>query len=195
MGAPCHKEMVGRLSAILECASEENWEAGTYWYAEAHDVAADIATEYNVSVGTAAGVIAALSPRCPWERNVKYAWQLFETGDAPVMFTSKRKALRIKNGEAALDVLAGNKVVAFYHNIMNPSSGRDVCVDSHACDTAVGRKLTDPERKQVMERKGGYSAVAEAYRTVADEFGLIPAQAQAIIWLAWRESHRWERVA
>lgn len=191
---PNHEEMVGRLSAILECASDENWQAGTYWYAEAHAEAERMAEMYKVDVSTAAGVIAALSPRLPWERNVEYAHRIFTTGDAPVMYGSKRKALAIRWGQEPLEVLSGNKVIAFYHCIAN-AGGFKVCVDSHACDAACGRKMTDAERKKVIERKGGYEAVAEAYKAVAAEFEIHPAQAQAIIWCEWRESHRWERVA
>lgn len=185
--------MTERLTAILETCDDSYWQTGTYWYASAHNAAAHLAVTYHTTVRHACGVIAALSPRLPWARNIMYAAQLLETGDAPVLSANKQKARRIAAGEEPLDVLSGSKVRAFYLNMVQPGYGDDVCVDRHAVDAAIGLKGSDETRKRILERKGGYQLVADAYRVAAARFAIAPAQAQAIVWLVWKNAHGGER--
>ena len=180
--------MVRRLCRLLDTASDESWQQGTYWYAAAHAAAVGLADDHGVSVECAAGVIAALSPRLPWSRNVASARRLFETGDCPVLGANKTKALRIARGERPADVLGGFKVRAFYACLLSPTAVA-VAVDRHACDAALGVRGNDKSRKRTLESKRGYAAIADTYRAVADRYGLAPAQAQAIIWLEWRSRH------
>jgi len=187
--------MVRRLARILAEAADEQWSKGTFWYASAHSFACQLADEHDVTVECAAGVIAALSPRLPWDQNVAAARQLFATGDAPVLGSSKAKALRIRAGESPVDVLGGDKVIAFYRCVLFPANDTYVCVDRHAVDAALGAKGTDASRKRILERKGGYEIVADAYRRAAERFGVAPAQAQAIVWVCWREQHAGKRAA
>lgn len=178
--------MVRRLARILDTASDGSWQEGTYWYAVAHAAAVDLAADYDVSVECAAGVIAALSPKLPWSRNVRVARQLFATGDCPALGKNKAKARRIVAGEHPGRVLGGFKVRSFYACLICPAADA-VAVDRHAVDAALGVRNSDASRQRILERSGGYQLVADAYRTVARRYGLAPAQAQAIIWLEWRE--------
>jgi len=179
-----HDDMVARLVDLLNAATDEAWQEGTYWYARAHAAAVGIADEYNVSVETAAGVIAALSPRLPWAKNVEYAHRVFRDGTAPVLYTNRDKAIRIARGEHPTEVLSGAKVKAFYQCILSPITDA-VCIDRHAIDAALGYKGDDTSRK-VLDRKGAYDMVVWAYIAAAEHFGIGPAQCQAIAWVAWR---------
>jgi hypothetical protein len=186
--------MVNNLSAILNNADDETWSEGTYWYAVAHSFSADLADRYGVTIETAAGVVAALSPRLPWNLNMRAALDLFETGDAGVLGGNKAKALRILAGERPLDVLRGHKVRSFYTCILDPSQSAQVCIDRHAVDAALGVKGTDKSRK-FLETLSHYQAVCDAYRAAANRLGISPAQAQAIVWVAWRNMHANRRQA
>jgi hypothetical protein len=177
-------EMVGRLISLLESADDSAWQEGTYWYASAHSAAVSMAEQYSVTVECAAGVIAALSPRLAWRLNLEYAHRIFRTGDAPVLLSNKRKALRIAAGEHPGDVLSGAKVRSFYACIVSPLADT-VCIDRHAIDAALGFKGDDTTRK-VLDRKGAYEHIVDVYTSVADYFGIAPAQCQAIAWVAWR---------
>jgi hypothetical protein len=186
--------MTRRLSALLAAADDDQWRQGTFWYAVAHAGAVDLAATYDVSVECAAGVIAALSPRLPWARNMAYAGLLLATGDCPVLGASKVKARVVAAGAAPLDVLGGPKVRAFYACILSPGADGPVCVDRHAVDAALGFRGSDRSRK-VLERVGAYEAVAGAYRAAGDRFGITAAQCQAIVWLVWRAAHAGRRAA
>lgn len=186
---PPHGDMVRRLAVILESASDGEWQEGTFWYASAHSAAAAMAVKYQTTYRHACGVIAALSPRLPWARNIMYAAMVFETGKAPVLKGNLEKAQAIAAGAEPLDVLRGKKVTAFYGCLVAPGLGDDVAVDRHAVDAAVGCRGDDASRKRILESASGYEAVSAAYREAAALFGIAPAQCQAIVWCYWRNVH------
>lgn len=182
-----HVGMFTNLSAILDAASDQDWTDGLYWYATANHEAGQMAADYGLSVEAAAGIVAALSPMMPWDRNVSTARTVVETGDGPAFKSNVRKALAIRSGAAPVKVLGGPKVRAFFTSILNPADRTAVCVDRHAYDAATGNKGASKSCTVAGRR---YKAVADAYRAVADHYGLLPSQAQAIVWVAWRRGVR-----
>lgn len=177
------------IIAVFDQATVADLAEGMAWYDDAHALAKTIA-DGNVAMG--AGVIAALSPVMKWDRNMMLAVRAFEDGKASGALTaSVEKADRIMAGEAPLDVLSGNKVRAFYAAIFDPTVAREVCVDRHAFDIAVGRE-TDDKTRGILTRKGAYESYAACYCRAArmiekrDGISYSPAQIQAITWCAWR---------
>jgi hypothetical protein len=171
---------------IYNAATEDHIREGLSWYRDAHALASELDPS---DPDRAAGVIAALSPRESWTRNVYLATLLYErNGDLQdgTLTSNLDKARRIFNGEAPLDVLGGDKVRAFYTLISDPDNADAVCVDRHAFDVAVGRK-TDDKTRQALGRKGAYDRFARAYRRAAEVLGVTPAQVQAVTWVAWRQ--------
>jgi len=174
------------ILAVYHAASAEHVAQGLAWYDDAHTLARELDP---ADPSRAAGVIAALSPRESWTRNVYLATLLFERGGdlhEGTLTGNLRKAREIYAGAAPLDVLRGDKVRAFYALINNPADAESVCVDRHAFDVAVGRK-TDDRARQALGRKGAYDRFARAYRRAAEVLGVTPAQVQAVTWVAWRE--------
>jgi hypothetical protein len=55
-------------------------EAGEVWYDHAHKLAQALAKRYNVSVTTAAGLLATYSPQTPWGANVREAAEVLREG-------------------------------------------------------------------------------------------------------------------
>ncbi len=51
------------LRKVLKQATQENWSEGLLWYIRANKRAQDITKNNHVSLETAVGVIAALSPQ------------------------------------------------------------------------------------------------------------------------------------
>ena len=179
--APTRRTMVRRIEAIYAQATPQEVDEGMYWYAKAHAIARAI--DPDPAIG--AGIIAALSPQLSWGNNVKAAKAL-AAGIRPTrpLPASIAKAERIHGGEAPAAVLGGKKVTAFYANILNPADALTVTVDRHAVALATG--WSPMEGTLLLGRKGGYEAVADAYRHAARRLGILPSQVQAITWCAWR---------
>lgn len=173
-----------KILATFRRATDDQLAAGVAWYADAHSVALALDPQ---DVHRAAGVLAALSPRMPWDRNVLLAARTYADGQASgTLGGNCRKAERILNGERWQDVLGGDKVRAFAATIADPTDPDAVVIDRHAFDVAVGR-VTDDATRSVLSRKGVYERFAAEYRKVARTVGLSPAQVQAVCWVVWRE--------
>lgn len=63
--------MVTRLIEAWNQATTEDREAGEEWYKAARAAVANMAARHGVSKSCAAGVVAALSPRIHWSRNLE----------------------------------------------------------------------------------------------------------------------------
>lgn len=152
---------------------EERTEAlNGQWYRASKRVSRRLARKHGVPLKTAAGVLAALSPRIRWSTNVEAADKLLggAPNEAVAGFNQNvEKARRIKNGEAPLDVLGGDKVRAFYSAIMGDE-------DAAVIDVWMWRAIGCAP--------GGmtYNDAAAALTAAAAEAGLGVADFQAVVW-------------
>lgn len=194
---------------------------GREWYPKAFALAEKLAADYLPEdydyrddewareITKAAAVIAVLSPRLAWSKNVELAQRIYrwhaEHGfkgaltmvdlSWPGLKDGARKALKILEGWDVNETVKGPKVRQFWHTIVNPSDPRAVVVDRHAFAVAAGRVLTDEELGKYSGRLGTYDAVSEMYRRAAKiltlelEATITPAEVQAITWTAWRREH------
>lgn len=176
--------MVRRITRAYRASTPAHRAAGLGWYAEAWRVAGEIWPERP---DLAAGVIAALSPRCQWSTNVVWARAVVEAarrGDAtpPAVHTTvmRAQAWRIANGEAPLSVLAGPKVRAFWANITGDVDA--VTVDIWAVRAAMGADA--PKDGRVTPAQ--YRVTADAYRRAARILGVTPRECQAAVWVHTR---------
>ena len=100
---------------------------------------------------------------------------------------NKSKAITILNQtteERPEDILGGKKVVSFYRNICDPMDEEPITVDGHAFCIAKGSREVG-----VRITPTAYDKVADAYRHVARNVGLVGNQVQAITWLTYRREH------
>lgn len=170
-------------------ATADEIHAGKTWYLAAHSLAWELDP---MRPWNGAGVIAALSPRLRWDKNVSYARLAYSLkgyaiDDAsnyiPTLTNSRVKALRMVNGEHVSDVLGkGLKTNAFWDNILNPYDSEAVTVDKHAFDIANAERTS---YSTVITDKA-YREIASLYRDAAHIAGIAPLQMQAITWVAWR---------
>ena len=187
------------IQAVLDLASAQDWAEGRTWYSTAHEAAEHIGRTYGVSTSTAAGVIAALSPRNKWERNLIDAEQLISTYVAAgtqaakavkvCTFTNnKAKALRILECDGSPSsvraILSGPKLTEFFNCIV---AADDVCIDGHAYAIWFGQRLTLDKVPSIGIKLR--RAIKADYVAVAAANGLKPFEAQAITWTAWRRMH------
>ena len=170
---------VEQIIQAYTAASDADKVEGADWYGVASYIAHDIHPEHG------AAVVAALSPNRAWDINIIAAREVVATGWTK--WQSGRnvdKARRILDGETADNVLGGNKVRAFWRAI----EGSDhVVIDRHALGVFRGKHATARDVK-VLERKGAYALVAQAYRHAARILGVGAVELQAITWLYWRRT-------
>jgi len=191
---------VDNIKAIYQLATLTEKQDGITWYPNAKAIAVKLAERYSIPAAQAIGVIAALSPRNRWERNVQDADSLiaaFQAGGAEqAMLTkvctftaNKTKAVKILESglellPTALKILSGPKLQEFASCI----AGRDdVCIDGHAfCIWAANRTgLKDVPAIGVKLRR----EIKADYQTAAEELGITPSACQAITWVTWRRIH------
>lgn len=186
---PSQTTMVRRLLRLYRSATPAVVAAGESWYTAAQDAAAQI---YPERPDIAAGVIAALSPRCQWVTNVRWARAVVHaanTGqECPRVSTEDNRAAawKIAQGAAPLSVLNGPKVSRFYRNIMAD-------MDCATVDVWMMRALlTDAEiprnRKGEMIAPRGrmYRMLEAAIQRAAAIAGISAAMMQAICWILIR---------
>jgi len=191
---------VENIKAIYQLATLTEKQDGVSWYPAAKAIAVKLAERYSIPAAQAVGVIAALSPRNRWERNVEDAESLiaaFQAGGAEqaqltkvcTFGANKTKAVRILESgletlPTALDILSGPKLREFSSCIAGLP---DVCIDGHAfCIWAANRTgLADVPAIGVKLRR----EIKADYQAAADELGMTAAALQAITWITWRRIH------
>lgn len=183
---------VRNITRVFRAATAADIDAGADWYRDANNVAGALALKHGVTADIAAGVIAAVSPLNSWGNNVNLAARILAAGGTLTtggLRANIAKANRIILGERVTDVLTSDKVKNFYLAIVsNGQAG--VCIDRHAFDIAVGKRLTDDTRPGNIKGKR-YSEIALAYVRAAQilsaeyDIELSPAQVQSVTWTEW----------
>ena len=183
---PDHATMVRRLVAAYRGASAADADAGRRWYADAEAAAIALAagTDGRVDRETAAGVIAAFSPRMPWARNLRVAAACVDAHVAGrpmprmAMGASHRAAERVLAHEPG--ALRAPKVRAFAANLTGDT--RAVTVDVWAVRAATGDPM--PDGRQITPAQ--YRRIAAAYTEAAERVGIEPRDLQAVVWVSIR---------
>ena len=184
------------LLTVFEQATPQEVIEGMTWYDEAHRLACSISDQFGVSLDVVAGVIAALSPRSKWERNIADGRNIIAAqaaGEDPAAIPvttfnrNKARAIEILQAGTRHGALSGQKVCAFADNIEDPG-GNSVTVDSHAFNAWVGeRAIINGTGPRITPKR--FRECAADYQKVASLYGIRPSQAQAIIWLVWKRLH------
>lgn len=176
-------ETVENILAVYRRATPDMVIEGRNWYPTARQLAISLDP---INLNKSAGVIAAFSPRMPWDRNIRLAQNLFETGIATGSTKQfNNNAQRIFDGADPMDVL-GLKTTNFYLNILNPWATGPVTIDAHAIDIAIANRQGAKTRPGLTPKR--YEEFANAYREAALLTNLVPCVIQAITWVTWRYS-------
>ena len=191
---------VRNIKAIYELASAAEIADGMAWYGVAKSIAIVLADQYGIPAAQAVGVLAALSPRNKWTRNVADAEALISAyvaaGSEQARLTkvctfgaNKEKAIKILESgletlPTALDVLSGPKLREFASCIAGLD---DICIDGHAWCIWQGSRVTlaDVPSIGVKLRR----EIKADYAQAATDLGLKASELQAITWVAWRRIH------
>lgn len=158
------------------------------WYADAREVAVTVAARLDVSVTAGACIVSALSPRCPWSRNVALALDYADGREVRTLGAHVAKCDAIvADDRAGRDPLAqfvhtgapGTKTGSFARAIAGDS-------DAITVDVWMLRAAGITDRDAPTTRQ--YREIAHAVRRVASERGISPAACQAAAWVGARGS-------
>lgn len=187
------------IQAILDLASAGEQSEGLTWYQRANVAAVRLADQYEISIETAAGVIAALSPRNKWSRNLVDAENLIAAYVAAgpeaceeikvcTFGANKKKAVDIliwsAGEEVAKEILSGPKLIEFYSCIIGQD---DVCIDGHAYSIWFGDRVTLAKVPSIGKKLR--EEIKKDYLAVAKKNNLKGYEVQAITWVAHRRIH------
>lgn len=189
------------ILAVYQLATAAEIAEGQSWYGRASAIALNLAQRYKISHSQAAAVLAALSPRNKWSRNVTDAENLIEAYIAGgkeaaenikvCTFTkNKIKALKILAVEDGCEfdyiaILSGPKLIEFYSCISGVDN--EVCIDGHAYSIWSGGRITLANIPSIGKKLR--QTIKNDYREAARILGLPTYQVQAVTWCAWRRIH------
>ena len=169
--------MTARLVKLYEGAPQETRDAGNTWYASAQASARAMATDYGTTEAVAAGVIAALSPRIHWVRNLTVARLVLARKRVTGVFqASLNKARRILAGARPLSVLSGPKTRAFYRALRGDQTASVIDVWMLRAVNYANDKLMPID----------YERISQALARAASRVGVTTARMQAIVWTVIR---------
>ena len=191
---------IRNIKAIHALASAQEIADGMAWYGVAKSIAIVLADSYGITTAQAVGVLAALSPRNKWSRNVVDAEALISAyvaaGSEQARLTkvctfgaNKEKGIKILESSAEtiptiLEILSGPKLREFASCIAGLP---DCCIDGHAWCIWQGSKvgLADVPAIGVKLRR----EIKADYAQAAADLGISASEVQAITWVAWRRIH------
>ena len=145
------------------------------WYRDAELYCRYLASNYDVSLEQACGVMSAFSPRVHWSRNKTLA-ELYLQGEAtPGLGQSRRNADAVM--VQGFDALRGAKTHAFARNMYGDTDA--VTIDVHMMRAAG---FDDHDAPTIVQ----YRELSVAVRRLARKRKMQPRDMQALIWIMQR---------
>jgi len=180
------RQAVSRLRQEWTSTPSERIARGIDWYQREYRWVANLAEDTGYNHEQVAAIAAVLSPRTRWDRAKSLTVLAVYGNDITGMALGRsvRKVEMILAGVDPAQVVSGPKVTSFWHNLCGDLDW--VTIDTHAFTQASGRDYNDGGA-HFLDRWGVYGTYSEAFRTVAREVGLLPAEFQAALWPADEE--------
>ncbi len=176
------RQVADRIVATWQQATAADREAGSRWYQEGETFIATLAGMTGHSQETVAAVVAHLSPRTTWQRNMQGADSLLMLGEAPgCIGTNVERARQAVDSRDPLGTLNGPKTQRFAANLLGDREA--VTVDVWALRVALGER---DDAKLLIKRAGIYDAIEYAYQVAAERVGVDPSTMQATTWIVAR---------
>jgi hypothetical protein len=144
------------------------------WYDSANNVARIVSDNLAIPIENGAAIVAALSPRMHWSRNIKLAID-YSLG-IPINVMTMLKTMADNAREHGIDSLNGSKT----RNFALAISGDDSAI---VVDTWILKAIKYP-KKSITPKQ--YGIVADAMADCADTIGLAPRDCQALVWIVIR---------
>lgn len=190
-----------RLRAWYDLFSVRHIADGRAWYSAAREFARALADKYNLPMPAVVGVIACLSPQCPWEINKRDAERLIHAHSLGIEIdglgtypTQIDKAYAILNADADIradeyqvSCLVGGKYApktrAFYWNILRPDDPRHVTIDRWVLRALLDLDVIRGGNKYAK----WYATLEKTIIAYAASVGISPCVFQATLWHCVKE--------
>lgn len=183
---PVDADVIDRLTAAVQAAPAEVRELGRVWYDGARWECERMGEDFARPPYAVAGIVAALSPRQTWARNLVVAAEVLAGHTPSGVFRGQLlKAWRIDEGEHPETALRGPKTSSFWRSIMGGRTTADVCIDGWMLGAIAGCKPEQPHYNW-LARKGQYARAQRIIGAVAERIGEDPVTTQAIVWVIVR---------
>lgn len=170
-------------------ASYDSHTEGQYWYGDANNIAGQVSNLLGTEdIRVGAGIIAALSPQIDWGTNIAEALKFTSLGYSTMQTTANNnKAKKIQEGQDPDTILGGNKVVPFYHAILEPTGQYKPVVDRHAIAVYYGKPVSRRDLGRAMSNPRVIRRIQSAYvrasRIVRQHYNVV----QATTWVQHRK--------
>ena len=174
------------LAVYSQCQEEELLD----WYGQAHYFAQGLSDSTGYSMPIVCGVIASLSPLNNWDKNKEDARKALNGEPFNHTNTFKGKSRDIMNlldlpdlEIRVADILKGNKITAFYLNILHPKNSNVLTIDRHTISILLGYNASQREQALTTNQ---YRFFELCFTMAANAVGVAPIQMQSSTWEAWR---------
>lgn len=174
-------------ATVKGSASADEYTNAVLWYPIAHKFALSMSEAYGLTIEQSCGIIAAMSPQLSWQKNKEQALEFcrrMRNGESLVGLMAYKanvnKAVRIYNGEFALDVLGGMKVRSFYANLMLDVQA--VTVDRHATHIALFGTSNSDKSGSIAVTDKLYKLISAAYAQAAELLNVPAYVVQSVTW-------------
>lgn len=207
-------DLAANIMTVWSKRTDLDRAAGEGWYLAAHAVARDIGQivapnrPRDIQEVIGSGILAVLSPRLGWGRNVAIAETVARKPDASgATRVNLGKAYLVKQAgqddtltntdciNAVHSLVSGLKVSSFFRAILwaetpDHRPGQAV-IDVHALSVAIGLRASDRHYGNLSVRDR-YGKVSAAYKFAAASAGVSLDVMQATTWVTWRRLHNLE---
>ena len=187
-------EMVENICVVYDAA--QKGEEAVQWYAIAQRWVEQTAQVFDTTPDVVAYVVATLSPKLRWDKNLESAIAMLEI--QVWGFTQKRNSALGANTQKVLDAFdglrpytaTGDKVSSFQRNLLGDYSA--VTIDRHAIAIALrGLNAIESDSGDVKITAKDYALFVQAYRIASQRLGVNPVTVQSTTWCAvGRKSRR-----
>lgn len=178
------------IKAWVKRLRPDHKEDGARWYITAHRYCLQLSEETKTPLPSVVGILAALSPQVSWEVNLASTKAILHDGKIDKGYTGY--SINVEKALDCLlyppeDILKGEKVKAFFDNVLRPRHSKAVTIDIH-----MGRILYDTlnltsQQASAIFRKTINHDAQEAVRLQAKRLKTRPLELQAALWLCVRE--------
>jgi hypothetical protein len=182
---------VRRILRTFDRATPADIEAGASWYGGAGALVEELARTASVTPAHAAAVVAQLSPRTTWSRNVAGATALLLRGPDSAralgcLGANVGRAVVALESSDPLSTINGPKTGAFARNILGDRDSVTVDVWAARIALSPGWSRGQDDHGADLSRQDVYDALAHAYRVAARRRGVDPTTCQATSWIVVR---------
>ncbi|MFI5840564.1 hypothetical protein ACIA8K_12730 [Catenuloplanes sp. NPDC051500] len=179
-----------RIVATFNRATPGMIADGATWYAEGEALIDRLAAQHSLTREAVAAVVAHLSPRTTWTRNVEGAVGLLANDHAPhCMGANVERARAALASDDPIGTLNGPKTRRFALNLLGDREA--VTVDVWAVRIALGPTICERVNPETgLGRRGVYAAIEHCYRLAGHRLGIDPVTVQATTWIVARNGRK-----